>query len=192
VLLVLTFPLFVGIALAVKLTSPGPVLFRQERLGRHRRSFTILKFRTMRTGAPGRERHPSLAMDTANGRGVPLHEERGKHDETARLTPIGGFLRRTGLDEIPQFFNVVTGSMSIVGPRPFITAESEPPTGWAARRFDMRPGITGLWQVSGRNELTADELRQLDYLYVTSWAMWWDVKICFDTPRAMIRGLGAY
>ena len=108
------------------------------------------------------------------------------------MTPIGAFLRRTGLDELPQFLNVVVGSMSIVGPRPFVTAESEPSSGWASRRFDFRPGITGLWQVSGRNELTADELRQLDYLYVTSWALWWDIKICADTPRAMIRGLGAY
>ena len=82
--------------------------------------------------------------------------------------------------------------MSLVGPRPFVTSESEPPSGWSARRFDFRPGITGLWQVSGRNELTAEELRQLDYLYVTGWALWWDIKICFDTPRAMIRGLGAY
>jgi len=192
ILLLLTLPLFVGIAVAVKLTSPGPVMFRQERLGRHRRSFTILKFRTMRVGTAERDRHPSSVAEPTSGRGRPLHEERGKHHEQGDLTPIGAFLRRSGLDEIPQFFNVVLGSMSIVGPRPFITAESEPPSGWAARRFDMRPGITGLWQVSGRNELTSEELRQLDYLYVTSWAMWWDVKICFDTPRAMIRGLGAY
>lgn len=189
VLLVVTLPLIVVIALAVKVTSPGPVLFRQERLGRHRRSFTILKFRTMRTGRRGEEH----AEEAADGQSeVPLHEARRKHEEVPHLTAIGGFLRRSGLDELPQFLNVLTGSMSVVGPRPFVTAESEPPSGWSARRFELRPGITGLWQVSGRNELTAEELRQLDYLYSTGWALWWDVKICVDTPRAMIRGLGAY
>lgn len=190
VLLTISLPLFVVIAIAVKVTSPGPVLFRQERLGRRRRSFTILKFRTMREDRPRRKG----AADDAPvpDASVPLHEARGKLEEAVHLTAIGGFLRRSGLDEIPQFINVLTGAMSIVGPRPFVTAESEPPTGWAARRFDVRPGITGLWQVSGRNELTAEELRQLDYLYVTSWALWWDVKICVDTPRAMFRGLGAY
>lgn len=190
VLLVLTSPIFLVIAATVKLTSPGPVFFRQERLGRHRRSFTIVKFRTMRVersahAADGRD-------DDDHGAEVPLHRARRKHEEVARLTPIGGFLRRSGLDELPQFLNVLTGSMSVVGPRPFVTAESEPSSGWSARRFDLRPGITGLWQVSGRNELTAEELRQLDYLYATGWALWWDVKICVDTPRAMFRGLGAY
>jgi lipopolysaccharide/colanic/teichoic acid biosynthesis glycosyltransferase len=188
-LLIASIPLFVVIALAVKVTSPGPMLYRQERLGRHRRSFTILKFRTMRVDASAHDH----ADDTGDERdALPLHESRRKHEGVQRLTPIGGFLRRSGLDELPQFVNVLTGSMSVVGPRPFVTAESEPPSGWSSRRFDLRPGITGLWQVSGRNELTAEELRQLDYLYATGWALWWDVKICMDTPRAMIRGLGAY
>jgi exopolysaccharide biosynthesis polyprenyl glycosylphosphotransferase len=190
VLFVLTLPLALVIAAAIKVTSPGPVLFRQPRLGRNRRSFTILKFRTMRVD-PGR-RPGDGDEESGPVSDIPLHEVRGKRDEVEKITPIGGFLRRTGLDELPQFFNVLTGSMSLVGPRPFVTSESEPPSGWSARRFDFRPGITGLWQVSGRNELTAEELRQLDYLYVTSWAMWWDIKICVDTPRAMIRGLGAY
>ena len=188
VLFLLTLPLVLVIAVLIKLTSPGPVLFRQHRLGRRRRSFTILKFRTMRIN----QGRPDDRSDDTTGPDVPLHEVRGKHEEVEKITPIGGFLRRTGLDELPQFLNVLTGSMSIVGPRPFVTSESEPPSGWAARRFDFRPGITGLWQVSGRNELSAEELRQLDYLYVTSWALWWDIKICADTPRAMIRGLGAY
>jgi exopolysaccharide biosynthesis polyprenyl glycosylphosphotransferase len=190
ILTVVCIPLFLVIALSVKLTSPGPILFRQERLGRHRRSFTILKFRTMRVEGRRSESTEDVGQD--DGIEVPLHEARRKHEEVPHLTPIGGFLRRSGLDELPQFFNVLTGSMSLVGPRPFVTSESEPPSGWSARRFDLRPGITGLWQVSGRNELTGEELRQLDYLYATGWALWWDVKICMDTPRAMIRGLGAY
>jgi len=188
-LVAVSMPIMVVVAVLVKLTSPGPVLFRQERLGRHRRSFTIYKFRTMRVDGKADTRGDGTGAGDAR---IPLHEARGKRDQAAQVTAIGAFLRRTGLDELPQFFNVLAGSMSVVGPRPFVTSESEPPSGWAARRFDLRPGITGLWQVSGRNELTAEELRQLDYLYVTSWALWWDVKICVDTPRAMLRGLGAY
>ncbi len=190
VLCALVLPIMAVVALLVKLTSPGPVLFRQERLGRFRRSFTIFKFRTMRVESAPKPAGGGEGVDA--GHGVPLHQARGKSGQVAQVTPIGAFLRKTGLDELPQFFNVLGGSMSIVGPRPFVTSESEPPAGWASRRFDLRPGITGLWQVSGRNELTAEELRQLDYLYVTSWALWWDIKICVDTPRAMLRGLGAY
>lgn len=107
-------------------------------------------------------------------------------------TPIGRFLRRSGLDELPQFLNVLAGSMSIVGPRPFVSNESDLESPMAIRRYDVRPGITGLWQVAGRNELTREELEKLDYLYVSAWSFWWDVKICFETPRAMFRGLGAY
>ncbi len=190
VLLVLTLPLTLAIALTVRLTSAGPVLFRQERLGRYRRTFTIIKFRTMHV--EGRGRDEATTDEEAGDGEAPLHQVRRKHRDVGHLTPVGSFLRRTGLDELPQLFNVLAGSMSIVGPRPFVSSESEPSSGWSARRFDLRPGITGLWQVSGRNELTAEELRQLDYLYATGWALWWDVKICVDTPRAMIRGLGAY
>ena len=130
--------------------------------------------------------------DEAADEAAPLYVKRGKLSESNRVTAVGKFLRRTGLDEIPQFINVLTGSMSVVGPRPFIPHESEINDPIYSRRYDVRPGITGLWQVSGRNNLTDDELRQLDFLYVTSWSLWWDVKICADTPRAMVRGLGAY
>jgi lipopolysaccharide/colanic/teichoic acid biosynthesis glycosyltransferase len=112
--------------------------------------------------------------------------------EAERVTRIGGFMRKTGLDEIPQFLNVIRGNMSLVGPRPFTEDQSESFAGWQARRFELRPGITGLWQVSGRNDLSMDDLRRLDYLYVASWSIWWDVKIVWDTPRAMVRGFGAY
>ena len=188
--LIVSLPLTVSVALAVKLTSRGPVLFRQERLGQDRRPFTILKFRTMRLDAmhePGGTDAPETSADRS-----PLYLQRAKHRHASQLTPIGAFLRRTGIDEVPQFLNVLMGTMSVVGPRPFITAESEAHSAWSERRFEVRPGITGLWQVSGRNNLTEDELRQLDYLYVSAWSLWWDVKICFDTPRAMLRGLGAY
>jgi lipopolysaccharide/colanic/teichoic acid biosynthesis glycosyltransferase len=122
---------------------------------------------------------------------VPLHELRGKAAETNRITRIGAILRKTGIDEIPQFINVFKGDMSVVGPRPFIPAESQV-DGWATRRFAVRPGITGLWQVSGRNDLSRSDLIQLDYLYVTSWSLWWDLKIMFETPKTMARGTGAY
>ena len=187
ILLVLSIPHSIVIALLIKLTSRGPVFYRQERLGLNRKPFTILKFRTMQI-APANS--PSSAVQS--GEDAPLYVIRGKMQETSRRTWIGGFIRKIGLDEIPQFINVLTGSMSIVGPRPFIVSESDIQDPFYARRYDVRPGITGLWQVSGRNNLTAEELRQLDYLYVSAWSMWWDIKICFDTPRAMLRGLGAY
>jgi len=197
--LIITLPFTIVIAALVAVTSRGPILYRQERLGRDRKPFTILKFRTMRDEGAEHRRHGHTAPDaeivdepdTGTGR-TPLHITRDKAAHHSRLTPIGSFLRRTGLDEIPQFINVITGSMSVVGPRPFVTAENERHSVWSARRFEVRPGITGLWQVSGRNNLTESELRQLDYLYVSAWSMWWDLKICFDTPRAMLRGIGAY
>ncbi len=192
VALVLTAPICLVISLLVKVTSHGPIFFRQERLGRNRQPFTILKFRTMRESVNEDYAVPNEPVVTAGGTREPLYLARNKPAQTARLTPIGAFLRRTGLDEIPQFLNVLVGSMSVVGPRPFVTAESDQHTAWSERRFEVAPGITGLWQVTGRNNLTEDELRQLDYLYVSAWSMWWDIKICFDTPRAMIRGLGAY
>jgi exopolysaccharide biosynthesis polyprenyl glycosylphosphotransferase len=188
--LIVTLPFTLVVALVVKLTSRGPVLFRQERLGKDRRPFTILKFRTMRLDAV--DEIDDVEATANDEERSPLHIQRAKHQHVSRLTPIGGFLRRTGIDEVPQFFNVLVGTMSVVGPRPFITSESEAHSAWSARRFEVHPGITGLWQVSGRNNLTEDELRQLDYLYVSSWSLWWDIKICFDTPRAMLRGLGAY
>jgi exopolysaccharide biosynthesis polyprenyl glycosylphosphotransferase len=195
--LLLTLPFTLLIALLVKVTSRGPIFYRQVRLGKDRRPFTIVKFRTMRDEQAEHRHHPTNLADVddepdyGTGR-TPLHVTREKAQHHSRLTPIGSFLRRTGLDEVPQFLNVLVGSMSVVGPRPFVTAENERHSPWSARRFEVRPGITGLWQVSGRNNLTEDELRQLDYLYVSAWSMWWDLKICFDTPRAMFRGLGAY
>lgn len=185
--LVLLTPILVVIAAAVKFSSKGPVLYRQSRLGRNGRPFTILKFRTMRVDGINHASHGTAAEGKA-----PLYESRGKLREEERITGPGRFLRRTGLDELPQLFNVISGSMSIVGPRPFVSAESTGTIGWQSRRYDVRPGITGLWQVSGRNNLSSGDLEELDYLYVASWSMWWDVKILWDTPRTMLKGIGAY
>jgi exopolysaccharide biosynthesis polyprenyl glycosylphosphotransferase len=187
-ILVIT-PVALILSLLVKLSSPGPVFFRQERVGRGRQPFSIYKFRSMANGEPKGTNEPET---TAQNAAVPLYKLRNKSVEAQRITRVGGFMRRTGLDEIPQFLNVLFGDMSLVGPRPFTESESETFTGWQARRFELRPGITGLWQVSGRNDLSMDDLRRLDYLYVASWSLWWDVKIVWDTPRAMVRGFGAY
>ena len=109
-----------------------------------------------------------------------------------RVTRVGRLLRTTSIDELPQLLNVLAGQMSLVGPRPFVLDESAALDGWAARRFDVRPGMTGLWQISGRNDLQFEELRQLDYVYVASCSLWWDLKIMFETPKTMARGTGAY
>ena len=203
--LLVVSPVMVIVAICVKLTSPGPVFFRQVRLGRNRQPFTISKFRTMKvetdsaneggsTPPHDSEEPGDIAQSAAasNAASQPLFEVRNKVQEKDRLTSVGAFFRRTALDELPQLFNVITGHMSLVGPRPFVPHESEDLDGWASRRFEVRPGITGLWQVSGRNNLTAQELRRLDYLYVASWSMWWDLKILWDTPKALAHGLGAY
>ena len=187
--LVVMSPLLLVVAIGVKLSSPGPVFFRQTRLGRHALPFTVTKFRTMTVeteAAPAGEAAPEIDDPDR-----PLYQLRNKTHETFRITRFGGFLRSTGIDEIPQFINVFRGDMSVVGPRPFIPSESDI-DGWGSCRFEVRPGITGLWQVSGRNELTRSDLVQLDYLYVSSQSLWWDLKIIFETPMTMVRGTGAY
>jgi exopolysaccharide biosynthesis polyprenyl glycosylphosphotransferase len=187
--LIVTSPLLLVVAVGVKLSSPGPVFFRQTRLGCHALPFTVTKFRTMTVGneaAPEREAAPAVEDPDR-----PLHELRNKKGEMPRITRLGAFLRKSGIDEIPQFINVFKGDMSVVGPRPFIPSESDI-DGWGSCRFEVRPGITGLWQVSGRNDLTRSDLVQLDYLYVSSQSLWWDLKIIFETPMTMVRGTGAY
>ncbi len=165
------------------------MFFRQVRLGRNAEPFMVTKFRSMTIDAGAAP--AGDAGSEVDDPDRPLHELRRKNDEAGRVTDFGAFLRRTGIDEIPQFINVFKGDMSIVGPRPFIPSQSNV-EGWATRRFEVRPGITGLWQVSGRNDLTHKDLVQLDYLYVASWSLWWDLKIMFETPMTMARGTGAY
>ena len=179
-----------SVAIGVKLSSPGPVFFRQVRLGRDTEPFTVTKFRSMTMGTErgARRRRPVRARRTPTGRCTRCATRRTRAPASLRF---GAFLRRTGIDEIPQFISVFKGDMSVVGPRPFIPSESNV-EGWATRRFEVRPGITGLWQVSGRNDLTRNDLVQLDYLYVASWSLWWDLKIMFETPKTMARGIGAY
>jgi exopolysaccharide biosynthesis polyprenyl glycosylphosphotransferase len=182
--LVLLAPVLAVVASTIKLSSPGPVLFRQTRLGQNREPFTIFKFRTMRTGAEG-ERQDLWDRNQADG---PLF----KMKQDPRVTTIGRVLRRTSLDELPQLWNVLLGHMSLVGPRPLVPDESMRFDGWAARRFDVRPGLTGQWQISGRSELAHNELCRLDYLYVTCWSMQWDFRILWQTVARVVSGYGAY
>ncbi len=183
VVLLLASPFLAAIAAMIKATTPGPVFFRQVRTGRNEQPFAVMKFRTMYRDAESR-RHEIEHLNEMDG---PLF----KVQNDPRITPIGHFLRRTSLDEFPQLINVWKGDMSLVGPRPFVVSEAMEIEGWARKRFEARPGMTGLWQVSGRNELSHLELCRLDYLYVASWSFWWDMQILWQTPTTIFRGRGA-
>jgi exopolysaccharide biosynthesis polyprenyl glycosylphosphotransferase len=183
--LLLLAPLLGLVALAIRLDSPGPVFFRQPRRGRLGSTFRIVKFRSMRIGAE-QERSDVLHMNEVDG---PLFKIKGTDP---RVTRVGAFIRKTSIDELPQLWNVLRGEMSLVGPRPFVVYEADQITGWATRRLDMTPGITGLWQVLGRNDIPFEEMTKLDYLYVTNWSIWWDFKILCQTIPVVLGKRGAY
>lgn len=197
VALICSFPLFLIIAVAIKATSAGPVFFRQRRIGQYGQPFVFLKFRSMYVGNnPGihkeyvqqliagkAERQPS----DASSEGV------FKLTKDPRITKLGSFLRRTSLDELPQFINVLKGEMSLVGPRPPVPYEVEAYDLWHRSRFlEAKPGITGLWQVSGRSRVTFDEMVRLDLRYARSWTPWLDLLILLRTPGAVFLGEGAH
>lgn len=183
VLLILLAPLFAAVALAVKLTSPGPILYRQTRVGQHGATFVFLKFRTMVTGADSQ----LDALEHRNESDGPLF----KVHEDPRVTDTGRLLRRMSLDELPQLWNVVRGDMSLVGPRP-LPVQSDVFVGDERRRLRVRPGITGLWQVSGRSDLAWEETVALDMHYVDHWSLGLDLVIMARTPLTVLRGRGAY
>src|SRR5262249_39553954 len=170
---------------AIKLDSRGPVFFRQRRHGRGGKVFEIVKFRTMVNGAEAQRQALEHLNDMQGG---PLF----KIKDDPRVTRVGRRLRRWSLDELPQLFNVLRGDMSLVGPRPFVIDESERITGWAGRRLETTPGITGLWQVLGRNDIPFDEMVKLDYVYVTNWSLWWDIRILVQTLPTVLKRQGAY
>jgi exopolysaccharide biosynthesis polyprenyl glycosylphosphotransferase len=184
-LLVLISPLLALIAAAIRLDSRGSAFYRQPRRGRNGTTFSIVKFRSMVVGAEQR-RSEVLHLNEVDG---PLFKAK---QGDPRVTRVGSFLRRTSLDELPQLWNVVRGQMSLVGPRPFVVYEADQITGWARHRLDMTPGITGLWQVLGRNDIPFDEMVKLDYLYVTNWSLWWDLKILAQTIPVVLGKRGAY
>jgi len=182
--LVAVLPVMLAVALAIKLTSRGPVFFRQLRAGLGGRPFMVYKFRTMRDGAD-RQRPLVLHLNHKNG---PIF----KIPEDPRLTRIGRFLRRSSLDELPQLFHCITGQMSLVGPRPLWVAEAERSEGPATMRTMVKPGLTGLWQISGRSELTYEQLVLLDLYYIRRRSMSLDLLILIQTIPAVITCHGAY
>jgi lipopolysaccharide/colanic/teichoic acid biosynthesis glycosyltransferase len=194
--LLLGLPLFLLIAILVKLSSKGPVFFRQVRVGQYGKPFVFLKFRSMYVGndpAIHREYVKALIQGQAERKQLP-GEKQGIYKLTrdARVTRIGSFLRKTSLDELPQLYNVLKGEMSLVGPRPAIPYEVEAYDLWHRRRvLEAKPGITGLWQVRGRSRVTFDEMVRLDVRYAMRRSLWLDLKILICTPRAVILGQGA-
>lgn len=178
-------PILLLIALAIKLDTRGPVFFRQERSGLGGEPFRIFKFRSM-TADAWQKRNTVAALNQSDG---PLF----KMENDPRVTRVGAFIRKTSLDELPQLFNVVRGEMSLVGPRPLPTEEADLIDGAAGlARLDAKPGITGLWQVCGRSDLSYADLQHLDSAYVRSWSLMWDVRIMAKTPRVVFARSGAY
>ena len=167
------------------MTSPGPALFRQTRVGLHGRQFTFLKFRTMYLGAE--QRRAELAARNINADGLLF-----KVRDDPRITPVGAVLRRWSLDELPQLFNVLVGHMSLVGPRPPLPQEVARYGDDVRRRLLVRPGLTGLWQVSGRSDLSWDDAVRLDLRYVDNWSLSLDAVILSRTVSAVVHGAGAY
>jgi lipopolysaccharide/colanic/teichoic acid biosynthesis glycosyltransferase len=194
--LIFCLPLFIGIAIAVKLTSRGPVLFRQTRMGQYGRKFTFLKFRSMYAGND-RSIHEDFVKSFIAGQpaGASAPQKQNKLYKLVadpRITPIGRFLRKSSLDELPQLINILKGDMSWVGPRPPVTYEVTHYNLWHRQRLlAAKPGLTGLWQVEGRSRVEFDDMVRLDIRYAKSWSLWLDLKILLRTPRAVFRGEGA-
>ena len=175
-------------AIAIKLDSPGPVFFRQRRVGKDDRRFEVLKFRSMYVDAERRK--AEVAAMNFHGGGTSFGMFKIKQDP--RITRVGGFLRRTSLDELPQLVNVLRGEMSLVGPRPLIESEHAQISGRFRRRSAITPGLTGLWQVNGRSEVPFEEMISLDLLYAATWSLRRDLKLLARTVSAVLRGDGAY
>jgi exopolysaccharide biosynthesis polyprenyl glycosylphosphotransferase len=181
-LLLLTTPLFAVIAVCIKLDSRGPVFFQQERIGLWGRRFRLVKFRTMTVDAE--QRRGSLIAESKDPGWLLL-------DHDPRVTRVGRILRQSSLDELPQLWNVLKGQMSLVGPRPIIASEDSQLEGWRRSRIDLTPGVTGLWQVLGRTSIPFDEMIRLDYIYVTNWSLWTDIRLMLRTLPVVLRRSGA-
>lgn len=183
-LLVLLAPVLALVALAIRLDSAGPIIFRQTRCGRDGRPFTVLKFRSMTIDAESR-RAELEAFNEADG---PIFKLR----QDPRVTRVGRWLRRLSIDELPQLWNVVRGDMSLIGPRPPLPSEVTQYMVWHRGRLLVTGGVTGLWQVSGRSELTFDDMVRLDLAYIRNWSLWLDIQILMRTVLVLITARGAY
>jgi lipopolysaccharide/colanic/teichoic acid biosynthesis glycosyltransferase len=188
--LLLLVPVIVVAAIAVRVTSPGPVLFRQRRLGRHMRPFTVLKFRTMRADADSAVHREYVRQLIGTQPEDERREGLYKLAVDDRITRVGRFLRSWSLDEVPQLWNVLRGEMSLVGPRPVIEYEVEQYPDWYLRRFAVKPGLTGLWQVSGRNQLTYEDMVRYDIEYAERRSLWLDLRILARTALVVLRRQG--
>jgi exopolysaccharide biosynthesis polyprenyl glycosylphosphotransferase len=184
VVLLLGLPLWLAIAVAIKMTSRGPVLYRDHRIGLGEREFGMLKFRTMVQGAADQQ----VELEADNEAGGALFKIR----DDPRVTSVGRFLRRVSIDEIPNMINVLRGEMSLVGPRPLPTRDFELLEPWHLKRYLVLPGMTGLWQISGRSNLSFDDLVRLDFFYLDNWSIWLDISILARTLPAVISQRGAY
>jgi lipopolysaccharide/colanic/teichoic acid biosynthesis glycosyltransferase len=182
--LLVGLPIWLGIAAAVKLSSRGPVLYRDRRVGLGELEFGMLKFRTMHADAAVQQ----AELEASNEADGPLFKMR----EDPRVTGVGALLRRFSLDEIPQLWNVLRGEMSLVGPRPLPLRDYERLEGWHRKRYLVLPGVTGLWQISGRSNLGFDDLVRLDFYYLENWSLMLDVSILVKTIPAIFSGRGAY
>jgi exopolysaccharide biosynthesis polyprenyl glycosylphosphotransferase len=185
VLLVLLLPLLALVALAIRLESPGPILFKQNRVGRWGRLFTMWKFRSMYTDAEARK--AALMAENEMAGGVTF-----KMRNDPRVTRVGRFIRKTSIDELPQLWNVLRGDMSLVGPRPPVPAEVDQYSLSDRRRLEVIPGITCIWQISGRSEIPFEQQVELDVQYIESQSFWTDLKILLKTVPALLLGTGAY
>ncbi len=194
-LLLITWPFWIALAIMIKLESKGPVFLKQERVGMDGKVFLMIKFRSMKNGVDD-QAHRELMARTINGedanQGTSDEPIYGKLKDDPRLTKIGGWMRRYSFDELPQILNVLTGQMSIVGPRPPIPYEVRHYKDWHRTRFHVKPGITGLWQVSGRNRLHFEDMVRLDVFYIENWSPWLDLKIMLKTVPVMLKGDNTY
>ena len=182
--LIVVSPVMLLAAALIRLTSPGPVFFRQKRIGQNKRKFTIFKFRSMAVDAEAKMRQVEHLNEVTG----PVF----KIKDDPRITPVGKFLRKTSIDELPQLFNVLKGDMSLVGPRPLPIRDYEGfSQDWHRRRFSVRPGITCLWQVAGRSSIPFEKWMELDMLYIDKWSLWLDLKILARTIPAVLKGFGA-
>jgi lipopolysaccharide/colanic/teichoic acid biosynthesis glycosyltransferase len=188
-------PLWLIISLLIKFDSRGSIFFKQERVGMDGRIFLCYKFRTMKTDADENVHREAYRKNIEGLAGANAGDDEkpvfGKVKNDPRITRVGRFLRRSSLDELPQFLNVLKGDMSVVGVRPPIPYEVENYDLRHRKRLDMKPGITGLWQVSGRNRLTFEEMVKIDLYYIENWSLWLDLKIILLTLPAVLRGDGA-
>jgi exopolysaccharide biosynthesis polyprenyl glycosylphosphotransferase len=185
ILLVLLVPIFLAVGLAIRLEDPGPILFKQQRVGRWGRLFTMWKFRSMYTDAEERKKELTARNEMAGGVIFKMKED-------PRVTRVGRVIRKASIDELPQLWNVLKGDMSLVGPRPPVPQEVDEYSLSDRRRLEVIPGITCIWQVSGRSDIPFDQQVELDVQYIQSQSFWTDIKILLKTVPALLFGTGAY